>query len=231
VKLLAGCTGIDQLIAQGDELPPCELQAPLLSLPWQLGTTLETVPAPVPYLAADPALVERWRRELAAIQGVRIGIAWQGNPAFPADRHRSFPLAALAPVARVEGVRLIGLQKEHGRDQLAALDSAFEVLDLGPRLDEEAGSFCDTAAVMTLLDLVITPNSALAHLAGALGAPVWVALPTVPEWRWLLDREDSPWYPTARLFRQARPGDWTAVFTQMAEALADFHCAVSRHWI
>src|SRR5262249_9209286 len=151
--------------------------------------------------------------------GLKVGVAWQGNPQFPGDRQRSFPLARLEPLARVPGVRLFSLQKGHGSEQLRELGGRFEVTDLGPRLDEGTGAFLDTAAVMKNLDLVVSPNTALVHLAGALAVRLWVPLPLQPEWRWPLGREDSPWYPTARVFRQERPGDWPGVFARMAEAL------------
>ena len=146
-----------------------------------------------------------------------VGIAWQGNPKHIRDRYRSFPLTCFEPLARVLGVRLFSLQTGFGTEQLAEVGDRFRVVDLGSRLHD----FMDTAAVMMNLDLVVTVDSAPAHLAGALGVPVWVALPFVPDWRWLLKREDSPWYPTMRLFRQAAPGDWSGVFERMAQALEE----------
>jgi hypothetical protein len=191
----------------------------LLSLPRILGTTLATVPAQVPYLHADPGLIDRWRHELQPLGGFRIGIAWQGSRGFKGDRFRSFPLREFAPLAAMEGVRLVSLQKGAGSEQIREAAASIAVMDLGSRLDETAGPFMDTAAVMNNLDLVITPNTALAHLAGALGVPAWVALSSAPEWRWMLNREDSPWYPTLRLFRQTEPGNWKPVFERMAAAL------------
>jgi hypothetical protein len=164
-------------------------------------------------------LVTHWRGELASLPGLKVGIAWQGNPAFRGDAQRSIPLARFLPLARVKGARLISLQKGPGTEQLGALAGQFEVLDLNGRLDEISGAFMDTAAVIMNLDLVIACDSAVVHLAGALGAAVWVALPLVPDWRWLLEREDSPWYPTMRLFRQTRAGHWEDVFERMAEEL------------
>jgi hypothetical protein len=149
---------------------------------------------------------------------VRIGIAWQGNPKH-SDQHRFMPLHSFAPVAKVTGVCLISLQKSAGTEQLTTVADTFSVINLGDNLDETTGAFMDTAAIMMNLDLVITADTAIAHLAGALGVPVWIALPFVPNWRWLLERDDSPWYPTARLFRQQRPGDWDDVFARMADAL------------
>jgi tetratricopeptide (TPR) repeat protein len=216
-RLLTGLAGVGQLLVPGERLPPLDVQAGLLSLPTLLGTTPASVPAQVPYLQADPGLVEQWRGKLARGPGLTVGIAWQGNPDYPWDRQRSVPLKEFAPLAGVKGVRLISLQKGPGVEQLAG--SGLAVTDLGPQLDEKAGPFMDTAAVLRCVDLVISSDTAVAHLAGALGVPVWVALPQVPDWRWLLEREDSPWYPTMRLFRQQRAGDWGEVFGRIARAL------------
>ncbi|HWY85246.1 MAG TPA: hypothetical protein VNX28_00905, partial [Gemmataceae bacterium] len=187
----------------------------LLSLPGILGTTVDNIPAPVPYLRADPELAQSWRKELEPLGGFRVGIAWQGNLSHRGDRFRSFPLRHFESLAQVEGIRYVSLQKGPGTEQL---QGRFPVLDLSDRLDA-VGAFLDTAAIMMNLDLVIAVDSAVAHLAGALGVPVWLALPFVPDWRWLLKRADSPWYPHHRLFRQRRPGDWIEVFERIATAL------------
>jgi hypothetical protein len=219
VPLVSRCPGIERVVPLGSELPPFDLQAPLLSLPGIFGTTLSTVPADVPYLFPDPELVARWREELSKLQGLKVGIAWQGNPRYSHDKRRSIPLKFFGLFARVAGVQFISLQKGIGTEQLSQLPEGFRVLDLGDRLDEAAGPFMDTAAIMKNLDLVITSDTAIPHLAGALGVPVWVALASVVDWRWLIDREDSPWYPTMRLFRQQDPGKWEPVFEQMASEL------------
>ncbi len=146
-----------------------------------------------------------------------IGIAWQGRPENAGDHWRSFPLAQFAPLAELPGVRLISLQVEHGTEQISALGDRFPVIEL-PGL--RGGDFSDTAAIIRLLDLVISPCTAVAHLAGGLGARVWVPLSYVGDWRWLARREDSPWYPSLRLFRQTRIGDWEPVFLRMAAVLA-----------
>jgi predicted O-linked N-acetylglucosamine transferase (SPINDLY family) len=217
-RLLATCPGVDEVVARtGAVTVRADLHAPLLSLPRLLGTTLATIPAPIPYLASDPALVEHWRAELASFREFKIGIVWQGNPSYAGDRQRSIPLSCFEPMARLPGVRLFSLQKGYGSEQLR--QAAFPVTDLGPRLDETAGAFMDTAAVLQCVDLVVTSDTAVLHLAGALGARVWAALPYAPDWRWLLDRDDSPWYPTARLFRQTTPGDWAGVFQRIADAV------------
>jgi len=215
ISLLEGVAGVDQLLAIGAALPPYDVQVPLLSLPGIFGTSAATIPATVPYVRAAPALVKTWRTELDALGGFKIGVAWQGNPNHQGDRHRSFPLAWFEVLARMEGVSLVSLQKGPGTEQLRALAGCFPILDLHDRLDT-AGAFLDTAAIMVNLDLVITVDSAVAHLAGALGVPVWVVLPIDPDWRWLLERSDSPWYPSMRLFRQKRLGEWREVFEQIA---------------
>jgi tetratricopeptide (TPR) repeat protein/post-segregation antitoxin (ccd killing protein) len=218
VRLLSRCPGIDRVVPRDGDMPDCDTHAPLLNLPSRFRTTLATIPNQVPYLFADEKLVEEWRGKLAGLTGFKIGIAWQGNKQHPFDRFRSLPLENFAPLA-LPGVRLINLQKGPGTEQINALAGRFAVTDLGP-LDESAGAFMDTAAVMKNLDLVITSDTATAHLAGGLGVPVWVALPAVPDWRWLLDRGDSPWYPTMRLFRQSALGRWDDVFASMAHELA-----------
>ena len=162
-------------------------------------------------------MTEQWRRELAEVDGFRIGIVWQGSRGFVSDRWRSVPLHDFAPLARLPGVRLISLQKGFGSEQIGQVD--FPVLDLSDRLDEAAGPFMDTAAVIANLDLVIAPDTAIGHLAGALGAPVFLALSLAADWRWLRGRDDSPWYPTMRLFRQTALGQWSDVFRRIAEAV------------
>jgi tetratricopeptide (TPR) repeat protein len=219
LPLLSHCPGIDRLVAAGSNLPPFDVQAPLLSLPHILRTALDSVPAAVPYLFADVLLYEQWREELSRLPGFKIGIAWRGGIQYSKDHHRSIPLVQFAPLAQVEGVHLFSLQKGSGSEPIHAVAERFAVTDLGSRLDEQAGAFMDTAAVMRHLDLVITADTAIAHLAGGLGVPVWLALSFVPDWRWLLEREDSPWYPTMRLFRQNQSGDWDGVFERMAREL------------
>jgi tetratricopeptide (TPR) repeat protein len=215
LPLLEGAAGIDQVIARGDPLPSFDVQAPLLSLPGLLGTRLDTIPANVPYLQADTEFLQKWGQELGPRQHFTIGIAWQGNPKHRADRQRSVPLAQFEALARLDGVRLVSLQKGPGNEQLDAIASRFPVVDPRDRLS----TFLDTAAVIMHLDLVVSVDTAVVHLAGALGAPVWVALPFAPDWRWLLDRDDSPWYPSMRLFRQKQPGQWPEVFERITHEL------------
>ncbi len=221
IPLLSRCAGIDRLVPASAEPPPCDVEAPLLSLPLLLGATPETIPAPIPYLFADPALVSQWRQALPPGPPFKIGIVWQGNPAYRRDAFRSLPLRHFAPLAHLEGVRLYSLQKGHGTEQLREVAGSFAVTDLGSRLGEKAGAFTDTAAALVNLDLLVTSDTAIVHLAGGLGVPVLMALPLVPDWRWLLEREDTPWYPTVRLFRQTQLGDWESVFRRIAEAVRE----------
>jgi tetratricopeptide (TPR) repeat protein len=197
---------------------PFDAQIAISSLPRAFGTRLGAIPAAVPYLAAEPALREMWLKRIGA-QGFKIGVVWQGNSDPEADRARSMPVTALAPLAGIAGVRLISLQKGFGEDQLSNLPASLRVETFGANFDAGPDAFVDTAAVMTCLDLVVTCDTSVAHLAGALAVPVWVALKSDAEWRWLIGRADSPWYPTMRLFRQTRRGVWSDVFEAMAAEL------------
>jgi hypothetical protein len=216
--ILSRTAGIDRFAAGEGSLERFDCYAPLLSLPAILGTTLQTIPAAIPYLFADPDRVAKTRAALADVGGLRVGIAWQGSRGFAGDHWRSVPLSSFAPVAQVQGVTLFSLQRGFGREQLSAVAEAWRVKDLDDRADQD-GAFVDTAALVMNLDLVITTDTAIAHLAGGLGVTVWVALPYSPNWRWLVDRTDSPWYPTMRLFRQTRFADWSDVFRRIAAEL------------
>lgn len=218
--LLSTAPGVDCCVPRGAELDANAFDAcaPLLSLPRLLGAAAEPIPCETPYLAADPARQQQWRDRLSAEQGFRVGIAWQGSVTNLRDATRSIPLRHFAPLAAAPGVRLFALQKGEGTDQLA--DIPFPLSPLSEELDTGPDGFVDTAAVMTQLDLVVTSDTSIAHLAGGLGVPVWVALSFVPEWRWQMDREDSPWYPTMRLFRQRCRGDWEGLFAEIGAALA-----------
>jgi tetratricopeptide (TPR) repeat protein len=219
-RLMAGLAGRPDILSRGDALPPFDCHIPLMSLPHILGTRLDTVPAAVPYLAAEPERTKAWRRILGDDPAMKIGIVWQGNPANLADRGRSMPLLAYRPLAALAGVRLISLQHTDGIDQLAKRPADMKVQDFSDRLDIGTDAFLDTAALMMSLDLVITTDTAVAHLAGALGRPTWILLKRHSDWRWLLDRTDCPWYPTARLYRQSEPGDWQSVIERVASDLA-----------
>jgi tetratricopeptide (TPR) repeat protein len=215
MKLLRSVAGVDQFVAPGALATGFDVECPLLSLPGVLGLPITEL-ARGAYLAAEAARLERWREKLADVRGFRVGIAWQGNPEHLFDGQRSVPLARFAPLAAIRGVRLVSLQKGFGSEQLAGC--GFDVYTLGDELDAD-GAFVDTAAVMKQLDLVIACDTAAAHLAGALGVPVWVALSAHGDWRWFADRADSPWYPTMLLFRQARLDRWDDVFGRIAAAL------------
>ncbi|CAO3406803.1 tetratricopeptide repeat protein [Azospirillum largimobile] len=216
LPLAAGVEGPAQVIARGDPLPPFDLECPLMSLPRAFGTVVDEVPATVPYLKADPARVAVWRGRLAPADGLRVGLVWAGNPRFPGDDQRSPRLASLRGLFDVPGCRFYGLQMGPGREDLAGAALPDRFTDLGPEICD----FADTAAILANLDLVISSCTGPAHLAGALGVPLWVALPFSADWRWMTGRDDSPWYPTARLFRQPAPGDWRSVAGRMAAELA-----------
>jgi tetratricopeptide (TPR) repeat protein len=214
VRLLRPSLPTVEFISRLDDAPPFDFQCALMSLPLRFGTMLSTIPAEVPYLSAEPAAAARWRQQIGD-HGFRIGVCWQGNPAATIDVGRSIPLRAFQPLSRLPGVRLISLQKTHGLDQLEDLPPGMKVETLGPQFDAGPDAFIDTAAVMAGLDLIVTSDTSVVHLAGALARPTWLALKYIADWRWLLRRDDSPWYPTLRLYRQPQRGDWDAVFDKM----------------
>jgi tetratricopeptide (TPR) repeat protein len=207
-----------EVVTTGDALPPFDFHCPMMSLPLAFATTLETIPASVPYLSAPPAHAEKWAQRLPKSGLPRIGIAWAGNPDFRHDRTRSVGLSRMLPLLSRTDVQFVGLQRELRDGDAEILRSTPQMENLGDALE----TFADTAAVVASLDLIIAIDSAMVHLAGALGKPVWILLPYSPDWRWLLDRQDSPWYPTARLFRQARIDDWEGVVEKAGEELARF---------
>jgi tetratricopeptide (TPR) repeat protein len=220
--LLRTLPGAISLVGRGEPLPLFDYHCPLLSLPLALNTRLNTIPAQVQYLTAEAERVVQWKQRLRALPGLRVGIAWQGNPAVEKliwARGRSIPLAVLEPLAHLPGVSLVSIQKGPGVEQLRAVPFAERIVDLSAELDPGPDAFLDTAAVMAGLDLVISTDTSVAHLAGALGRPVWVMLAASPEWRWGLERSDSPWYPTMRLFRQTPDRDWTVVVAAIVTAL------------
>ena len=218
--LLSTCSGIDRIIANDtSDVPHFDVHAPLLSLPRIFGTTLESIPATVPYLKTRDDLVVHWKSHLDTIPGFRVGIAWEGTRQGTFRRARSIPLEAFEPIAAIDGIRLISLQKGPRPDAERPTAERLRLIDLGPELDQLHGAFMDTAAVMAGLDLVITIDTSIAHLAGALGVPTWVALPVASDWRWLRGRDDTPWYPTLRLFRQTQRGDWESLLQRIADEL------------
>jgi tetratricopeptide (TPR) repeat protein len=197
-------------------LSPVDFQCALMSLPLRFGTESTSIPGQTPYLRAETDLVARWKNKIGD-KGFKIGIAWQGKAQRTADRRR-FTLTHIIPLSRVSSVRLISLQKNAGVEQLEGIPPDTRVETLGD-FDDGPDAFIDTAAVMETLDLIITSDTSIAHLAGALGRPTWIALKYVPDWRWSLDRDDSPWYPNARLFRQDANRDWTSVFSKIEQEL------------
>ncbi|ALG75510.1 hypothetical protein VY88_28250 [Azospirillum thiophilum] len=202
-------------VETGGPLPDFDVQIPVLSLPALFGTRLETVPSRVPYLRAEPELAARWGERLKGVAGLKVGIVWAGSPTHGNDRNRSIGLAPFARLAAIPGVSLVSIQKGPTEGQAANPPGGFPLLNLSPDIRD----FADTAAIMAGLDLVVCVDTSVAHLAGALGVPVWVMVPFAPDWRWMLDREDSPWYPTMRLFRQDRPGSWDNAILRLEHAM------------
>ena len=215
--LLKGLSPTIEIIDSKSTPPKFDYHVALLSMPLALKTDESRVPADIPYLRADPDRIERWRLKLCG-QGFKIGVAWQGSK-LGTSFGKSFHVACLHSISQLPGVRLISLQKNEGSEQVMTLPDGMKVETLGDDFDCGPDAFLDTAAVMENLDLVITADTSIAHLAGALGRPTWIALKLVPDWRWLLDRNDSPWYPTMRLFRQPARDDWSSVFAAMEKEL------------
>ena len=226
--LFAGQYGIDHVHGFDEEIPDWgwDCWTPPLSIPYYCRTTLETIPAQIPYLRAAPERIAAWRPRLPT-GGPKVGLVWKGNPRFENDAHRSLPaLAVLAPLGGVPGIRFVGLQKGAGEDEAAHPPAGLRLTSLGPQFAD----FADTAAVVSQLDLVISVDSAVAHLAGALGVTCWILLPDYQtDWRWLKERTDSPWYRgIVRLFRQKQAGEWEHPVRRLCEALEDWAAAGSR---
>ena len=236
LRIVSRCAGVDLAFDGSSFMPDCDVHASLMSLPAIFKTTMATVPRRVPYLVNDPIVLDRWRSVLARdlaraaarpgrapddsavgkpIRPFLVGVAWQGSPTHTNDHWRSFTLDRLMPIAKLPGLQLVSLQVNHGLDQLRGLSGELPILELS----SQARDFHDTAAIVSQLDLVITPDTSVAHLAGGLGVPEIERLSTVAEWRWMMDREDSPWYPSMRLFRQTKLDDWDGVFRRMADEL------------
>jgi tetratricopeptide (TPR) repeat protein len=214
--LMTGLAGTALVVAKGDPLPAFDLQCPLPSLPLAFKSRLETIPSTAPYLRVPTQSVETWGALLGTRRGLRIGLAWAGNAKHVRDRDRSMRLRDLSPLLDIDAT-FVSLQKE-----VRAADAEMLTRSNLLRFDRELGDFCDTAALISQLDLVISVDTSIAHLAGALGKPVWILLTHAPDWRWLLDRDDSPWYPSARLFRQRETREWGSVTTRLREALLAF---------
>jgi tetratricopeptide (TPR) repeat protein len=218
-RLLRQCPGVEQVVVAGQPLPAFDVQCPLLSLPGVFGTTERSVPADVPYVFADAAVAARWQQKLAgAGTGRKVGLVWGSGRIFPHYYLKSMALAELGPLARVAGVQFVSLQKGPAAVEASGLPAGMRLLDWTNQLSD----FADTSALVAGLDLVISVDTAVAHLAGAMKKPVWTLIPFDPDWRWGLGQQDSPWYPTMRLFRQKRAGDWAEVVEHVAESLADW---------
>lgn len=220
MPLLTGLPGIERVVANGDPLPPFDLHCPLLSLPRVLGTTLDTIPREAPYLRAEPQRVAAWRERVGQLDGLRVGLVWAGNQTMSGDGRRSVPLERFSELADLPGVSFVSLQKGPGASQspppgLSMHDWTDDLHDFG-----------ETAALIEALDLVIAVDTGVAHLAGALGRPVWLLNRFDRCWRWQLDRDDSPWYPSLRQFRQSQPGDWTSVLRNVRAELEA--CSLAR---
>ena len=217
-SLAETCPGIDRVVPRGQSGPVFDRHVPMLSLPGLLGMPPDAPAAAVPYLRPPADRVAHWREQLADVPGLKVGIAWQGSTVHKGDRIRSVKLTRFAPLAAVPGVSLLSLQKGTGIEQLTDGSAAgLEITDLGAKTAPE---LADVAALMMSLDLVVSIDTALVHLAGALGRPVWVALPSAADWRWLRAGDSTAWYPTMRLFRQAGRGEWDGVFGRIAVAVA-----------
>ena len=212
--VLADLEGVHQVLAKGSTLPAYDYHCPMLSLPLVFSTRLETIPARVAYIRTDPVLVSRWEKKLGVKRLPRVGLVWSGRAEHFNDHNRSIPLAQMADLITFPA-QFVSLQKEVRHPDQLVLDQRKDILSFFDHLAD----FADTAALIELMDIVITVDTSVAHLAGAMGKSVWVLLARNADWRWLLDREDSPWYPSARLFRQQTIGDWTGVIRTAADAL------------
>jgi len=214
--LLSDLPGISQCLPKsGGELPAFDVHCPLSSLPLAFGTRLETIPAPVSYLPAPPQMRRQaWETRLGFRDRPRVGLVWSGNPDHKNDRNRSIALPALSPILGLDAT-FVSLQKDVRADDKSALRDRADLIDSTEHLVD----FSETAALVSCLDLVISVDTSVAHLAAALGCPVWIMLPYTPDYRWLLDRDDSPWYPTVRLFRQTETREWPGVLDRVGAEL------------
>jgi hypothetical protein len=214
--LMSTLAGVDQLVIAGLAAPPVDLVTPLLSVPLWFGTTLQTIPAQIPYLTPDPRLVDSFNAKyFQTDSNLKVGLVWAGRPTHSNDHNRTMSLAHLAPLAQIPRVSFYSLQKGEASKQLQLPPPGMHITDLSINLTD----FNQTAAAIAGLDLIITVDTSIAHVAGALGKPVWVMIPFVPDWRWMLHRPDSPWYPTMRLFRQSALGNWNQVVSEIKAQL------------
>ena len=207
--------GFDEILVRGTLPPAFDVHCEMMSLPMAMGLRVADLPGAIPYLSADPNRLAKWRRRLAKLPRPLVALVWAGRPEHHNDANRSMTLADLAPLA-LPGVTLLAVQRGPRADEARSPPAGMSLITLSDGIDD----FDDTAAILSFVDLLISVDSAPVHLAGALGRPAWVMLPFVPDWRWLLDRTDTPWYPSLRLFRQSRRGDWTDVMRHVADSLA-----------
>jgi Glycosyltransferase family 9 (heptosyltransferase) len=217
--LMREIVGVSVVIGRGEELPRFDFHCPLLSLPFAFKTDLATIPGNVPYLVPPTDRVAKWQGRLQQRKPLRVGIAWAGSASYQGDENRSIALGRLAPLWSDQEIEFVSIQREPRPADGTLLQGNPHLLHVGPDLED----FGDTAAVISLLDVVVSIDTSVAHLAGALGKPVLIMLPYSPDFRWMLDRDDSPWYPTARLFRQRRRGDWDSVVERVRQELALLH--------
>jgi tetratricopeptide (TPR) repeat protein len=210
VRLLQGLPSVSRVVGRGEPLGDFAWHCPLMSLPLAFGTTVDTIPRRVPYVRADEEEVRAARQRWTGT-GLRVGIAWAGNPQYRSDEQRSMPLLALLPLAGVPGITWFSLQMGTACGQMRTVGERFPLIDAS----STSRDLAETAALVATLDLVITVDTAMAHLAGAMGVPLWVVLPHLADWRWMEERADCPWYPAARLFRQPAPGDWASAVERM----------------
>jgi tetratricopeptide (TPR) repeat protein len=215
-SLVQNVQGISQVIEYGEQIPQFDTHSPLLSLPLLFGTTLETIPARIPYISADSKFVEKWRDEIQyGNSKLKVGLVWSGNPKNIKFKYKSFPLETFTPVLKLKDITFYSLQKGEAAEQTKNLSEGLNIIDF----TNEINNFSDTAALIETLDLIISVDTAVAHLAGAIGKTVWTLIPYKPDWRWMLNREDSPWYPTMRLFRQSSRGNWESVIAKVKKEL------------
>ncbi len=219
-SLASRMRGFDALTLRGELPPHFDVHCEMMSLPMVMGLKMSDLPGSIPYLTPDPDRVQHWRKRLAGVKGLKVAVVWAGRPTHFNDANRSMTLTALAPLAQ-EGVTFLSIQKGPSEGDVARPPPGMNIIGLSPEIRD----FEDTAAILTVADLLISVDSSPVHLAGALARPAWVMLPFLPDWRWLMNREDTPWYPSVRLFRQPSWGNWQGLVQGMAKALADIRAA------
>jgi len=225
IAIISTCPHIDQIVPQGSALPDYDVYIQLGRMHYRSNTTLQSIPIPIPYFNPDQKLIEHWQSELANDRQFKVGICWQAqtynnaSTGKPMKNDRSVPLQLLCTIASCVHISIYSLQQINGTDQIKQLPGDMGIKTFDTNFDKMHGKFMDTAAVMKNLDLIITVDTSIAHLAGALGVPTWVLLPFEADWRWFVDRDDSPWYPTMRLFRQSEAGNWNTVIEKVVQEI------------